>query len=377
MPLLPVPLPDELISSVISRGAREYGLSSKRQIQDVYGDNRSYFSFLFSDSLHRIAMLSGQAPERLLLKHTVFPYATAFMSEEVREELVNHALTNTARGRMNFVSARVSVGTTYRRLCSRCVNDDLQTLGTSYWRVSHQLPLASHCLVHDIPLEYSDIALHRNANCRDIKLPHETNIRTNPQKLSEGLTKDLNDRSYQLLCGKKHGNWQAAKYREAAMELGFLRPSGTLAARALCNEFQTYFGPEYLASVGCPVLDSAPWPALLCSETKQTEVSTTKHILFETFLSRYRLPSDRKLIHYKPRIKRHRDYGFLDAQLSQRLVSKFGEYPLANADLKISEVLSELDARSLYSHHRAKLPLTARWIDSLKTKGQKHVVRSD
>jgi hypothetical protein len=368
MPLLPVPLPDELISSVIARGARENGLSSRRQIQDAYGDKRGYHSFLFGDSLKRIEMLTGKPAEKLLLEHTVFPYATAFMSVQVSEKLAQLAIANTARGRMNFVSARVSKGTAYRRACPRCIDEDLKTIGTSYWRVSHQLPLSTYCPVHNIPLGVSDIALHRNAHCCDIALPDQGDIKSTPKIIQSDLAKDLTSRAIRALKGANEKTWKPSIYRETAIGLGFNRPLGTLAARAFSTEFQEFFGSNFLDSVGCALSQRAPWPAHLSSETNETEASTTRHLLLQAFLHHYKKPLEKNFTHYKPRDRAAKNYALLDSSLANKLESKFGSIPLVNANLKVADILIEVDAKSLYSHHRDKLPLTSRWIDRLKSR---------
>ncbi len=367
MPLLPVPLPDELVSSMIARGARANGLSSKGQTQDAFGDSRSYHSFLFADSLKRIAMLSGQSAEKLLTKHTVFRYATAFMPRETQEELAAQAIENTARGRMNFISARVSKATPYRRVCRQCIADDLKALGTSYWRVTHQLPLASICLHHGISLYETDIPLRGNANCSELLLPHEVELTPCLINLDDGLQKDLTLRSLNVLQTRAESSSTRSAYRRAALLLGFTRPSGALAARALSSELESFFGIQYLKDMGCSVSERSLWPALLCTENKEFEASSTKHLLLSAFLDRYEKPAQKRLRHYKPRPVRPVDYPALDGLVAARLQSKFGDVPLMNADIRISQVLNDVDAKSLYSHHRSRLPLTTEWIEKLKS----------
>ena len=368
MPLLPVPLPDELVSSLIARGARENGLSSKGQMQDAFGDSRSYHSFLFADSLKRIAVLSGQSAEKLLTEHTVFRYATAFMPRRTQDELAAQAIENTARGRMNFISTRVSKSTPYRRVCRQCIADDLQTLGTSYWRVSHQLPLASYCLHHEIKLCMTDIPLRGNANCSQLLLPHEVELTPSLINLDEGLQKDLTLRSRSVLQSKSGSRSTRSDYRRAAQQLGFARPCGALAARALSSEFESFFGIQYLKDMGCSVSERSLWPALLCSENKEFEASPTKHLLLSAFLDRYERPALKQLRHYKSRKVRPVDYSALDGLVAARLQSKFGDVPLMNADIKIRQILDEVEARSLYSHHRSQLPVTTGWIERFKLK---------
>lgn len=367
MPLLPLPLPDELLSSVIARGARENGLPSKRQIQDAFGDNRSYRSFLFGGSLKRIGLLSGKAPDLLLHEHTVFPYATTFIAATARLKLEQLALETSAHGRLNFVSSRASVGTPYRKVCPACIEQDLREFGISYWRVSHQLPLSYFCLTHHTALRESGVPLRGNANCKDLTLPHETEVRPQSTRLDQHLQMELTTRSVQALKGG-FTDWSPSTYRRTALDHGFSRSGGALAARALSTEFEYFYGQDYLQSLGCFQSQRSPWPALLCSETKQFEASTTKHLLFVSFLQLYKKPQDRKLMLYKPRRRHWTDYQALDIRTSQKLEERFKSHPLLNIGLTVADALNDVGAKSLYSHHRQRLPLTTSWLERLKNK---------
>lgn len=376
MPLLPLPLPNELLSSVIARASRDNGLSSKRQIQDAFGDNRSYRSFLFGDALGRLALLSGQTPEKLLNEHTVFPYSTAFLPLQQKEEITKLALTNTGRGRLNFIAARVSAGALYRRVCVDCIKEDQRDLGVSYWRVTHQLPLCTFCETHNTRLQNTDVQLRGNSHCRDMTLPHQTKHQRFEVPLSEEVQRCLSAKSVLALKRPKEVITSRAEYRRRALDLGFSRPTGALAARALSTELEAFYGSDYLQSIDCSSKEDSPWPAFLCSETKMLEATTTKHLILSCFLERYVKVDTKAYRNYRPRQRRQIDFSVIDKLISERLEKKFENIYLANADLKISQILVDVDAKSVYSHHRSKLPMTTDWIDKIKMESSRRSSKS-
>lgn len=95
-----------------------------------------------------LAWLAGKSSEHFVQHHTTMPFRRSVATEQCelphgspqqRPLLVKRALCDT-RG--------------YACLCSRCVEEDVQFHGHSYWRRSHQMPGVYWCSKHGQPLHY-------------------------------------------------------------------------------------------------------------------------------------------------------------------------------------------------------------------------------
>lgn len=93
MALLPKPYPDEAIGSIIARGVWHTGLPLKSLLKSIFGPTKSCISFLMGTSFSGLSRATGLAPEELMLLHTVFSYATAFMPQATRAQLRAKALS--------------------------------------------------------------------------------------------------------------------------------------------------------------------------------------------------------------------------------------------------------------------------------------------
>src|SRR5699024_8017350 len=151
---------------------------SKRQlIEDLFGRYTSVSSSFFPqyiDALvNQFPPASGFTADEIIEKHTMVNLYTAFMSGE-RTSLVKSQMKH-HDGSLNVEKYLGLGGGTirqpnYLRYCPLCLSEDLETVGESYWRTSHQIIGALYCLNHQVLLKKSTVRTidtNRDYMCAD------------------------------------------------------------------------------------------------------------------------------------------------------------------------------------------------------------------
>lgn len=303
MILLPHPYPDEVLGSVLARGARRLGLSWGRTLELATGRSGSSAPFLMPFALTRLATCTGTEPEFLLERHTLFPYAVAFMPLARRQALKSRALTNGDACGLDTLSHVVLGRTPYRRVCPRCRTEDLRLRGETFWHRSHLLPGVHVCAAHGVPLYPTPIPLQNGPSTADALLPDEVEVLSAAPPLSHDVLESIALHSVRAMTrGAADRNW-LERYWASAFVLGYRLRRRAVACAVLAADIQEFYGDAFLDSVGAHLrLDrKSPWPALLVRPQYPTRIATPKHILMLTFLeyapvvegfdrSRYRKP---------------------------------------------------------------------------------------
>src|SRR5690606_5376638 len=111
------------------RGARHLGLSWGRVLVRATGRSGSSAPYLMPFALTRLGRCTGTEPEYLLERHTLFPYATAFMPLDRRRALKARALQEAEICRIDTLSHAVLGRTRYRRICPACIDEDMTQWG--------------------------------------------------------------------------------------------------------------------------------------------------------------------------------------------------------------------------------------------------------
>ncbi|HEN8710205.1 TniQ family protein [Pseudomonas putida] len=150
----PTPLPDETITSLVTRYHQiSGGVGVRRTLTDLFGSvTRSYASDL-PCYLSRLEASSGFGG--LADNHTLLPYFEPFLSpgiarrarklmQSAQSEGLKMTLGITAAG---FERFRV------RQYCPRCVAVDVSVNGVSYWHIGHQATGVHVCPVHHCSLQ--------------------------------------------------------------------------------------------------------------------------------------------------------------------------------------------------------------------------------
>jgi hypothetical protein len=377
MPLLPRPYPDEVVGSVVARACWQSGLPLKRLLSDVFGSQRSYHSFLMTSDPCRVGMLSGIEPERVLLEHTVFPYAVAFMERDVQTALMRKALSASSETCLSSLTKNVSHGVPFLRLCPACIKSDLATHGESYWHRSHLLPGALVCLKHGYRLRSTTLRLRGRTQTSSTLLPHLIEpSATSPAvvgKVSEGLLYAISVQSVKALNGEVEvqADWRQS-YREQAIRLGYQLAAGDVAGEALTCSMRSLFGSQVLADAGCAfeVGTRGQWPALMVRTGTDLPYASPKHVFLRTLLDSGRpAPLDVTATYAKPGKKR-RDYGRMDTRAAAKLQTRIRRAREQNVRVTVKALLTDAGVLAPFKHQRQLFPKTTAVLQEFRYSGQ-------
>lgn len=170
MLLLPIPLPDELLASILARMGRWNGVTDLRDILGGYLGASPCTSFIdarinLPDFCERTFNAYG-TPDELLEHLTLFGLRSGLgeISESEWSNIVQADLQVT-------LSALTFPNQTALRFCRSCVHDDIEQHGECYWHLSHQFPVVQVCTLHGERLK--KITLKRSRLHQSFPLPSD------------------------------------------------------------------------------------------------------------------------------------------------------------------------------------------------------------
>jgi hypothetical protein len=149
---LVLPLPDEHAAGILARQMRANAFISiaemKKELFRKHGQS-------FGDAgripiFAALADLLGIERTKFLMAHTTIPVTRALHYQECQFQFGDLRARNFAQ------DAGLKATNAQWLLCRRCVTEDLQFRGMSYWRRLHQLPGIDWCLKHGDALNHID-----------------------------------------------------------------------------------------------------------------------------------------------------------------------------------------------------------------------------
>lgn len=372
MIVLPKPYPDEVIGSVLARGARWLGLSWGRLLFLSTGRSGSSVPFLMPFALRRLAECTGTEPEHLLEHHTLFPYAVAFMSLPRRNELKARALADEDVCGLDTLSHVVLVCTPYRRVCRRCIEEDLKVYGETYWRRSHLLPGVQTCLSHGVNLWRTSLPLQHGRNTSDALLPADTPSRPVGALLPEQVLESLALHSVgAMLRSPAERNW-LERYTVAAFALGYQLRSRAVASRLIARDVKRFFGQPFLESMAAPVdlKQKSPWPALFVRPGYQTRLAAPKHVLMLTFLEHAERIVSFENAPYRVPGPTRRDYRVVDAEALHRMQDFVRAMAVNGRRLTVRCVIEASGEQPCMKRFRERFPRSLRFLGRFRRSKQ-------
>lgn len=375
MPVLPKPYPDEVVGSVVARACVHTGLPMRRLLQSIFESQRSSCSFLLGDNIGRLAHRAGLERSEFLFKHTMFPYAVAYMAPELQAQLASKALAPRPReDSLSSITKNVSHGVAYRRVCSKCIAENMQQYGESYWHRKHMLPGVLVCIRHGEPLLETSIELRGRSHQSSVALPHEVlDLRMPPTALTREVSMRIAEVSAQALEGKapRSHDWLSC-YREQAQSKGYLLPSGDVAGTLAAHVLRNHFGQQYLTVTGCPVAEDPrnTWPTLMFRPRNENNFATPKHVLMRVFLETGPEKDEATPPVYLVPGKRPKDYAQMDAKTAAKVRAQIQQLALAQKRMTVQGLLIQAGAWAAFKHHRARFTETAALLEEFKQSDQ-------
>jgi hypothetical protein len=327
----------------------------------------SYSLFLPTD-LPQLAQRVRVPAHELLWKHTVFPYAVAFMSPATVALLEAKALAGCGEGDTSLSSLVKSVTHSLPsvRYCPRCAQEDLKEFGESYWHRGHCLPATHVCVKHWVPLHRPAAVPVTFSGTLLTPLPHRQNGPQDGPPAAPWAATRLAINVHRVLAShwRYRPQW-LDRHREWAGARGFWKTERDLAGARLAHDLQQSYGKEYLAEQGCAFTSvGSPWPALMVRTSVEVPFSPTKHLLLSTFLEHGPAPSTNFVYPLPGKKPSNKDE--LDTRLADAVMQEAAALIERGARTTVKGLLEATGFWQTYRHAHDRLPLTKAQIAAFR-----------
>jgi Tn7-like transposition protein D/TniQ len=262
----PTPHPDELLYSVCARySARVAYPNAKSVMYELYGQINACATIDLPNNLSHLssALPAGSTltAERLINKHTLFPFFSAFLPPERVRQLTDDLRTE--RGQVGYMRSGVMasrIPTPGRfRFCPVCVQEDEQQLQETYWHRTHQVSGVEVCPTHEVFLDESNVSRRDDRRNLQFIAAGEAIRPSMPRRL------DISNRDHQvLLQTARDAEWLLENpiYGSALDELhdrhlnllaarGLAAYTGGIHVKALLSEFTRHYSATLLTLLHC------------------------------------------------------------------------------------------------------------------------------
>jgi len=289
---------DELLISAICRYKIRCGFRNRRSLErSVYGDINVTRSAILPLNVEAIVEkhppTSKVDSNELILKHTLYPFYTAYLSMELSTQIyrIMRSGNGVAIERMlGFPSSPVKPSS-YLKYCPLCYQEDLNVLGESYWRRLHQVPGVFYCLDHKVLLKTSDVLIIDGRISDYITATDAcSNSEVNdsfPQTVKEQNLKYVKAVNYLLKSNmtRKSLAFVNSFYIDRLREQGFTSKNGSIYLDKLLKAFINHFSPEYLELMQSSIMKKEnTWLRRFVNNNGKNR-SPLRHLLLHGFLN--------------------------------------------------------------------------------------------
>ncbi|MDQ3742893.1 MAG: TnsD family transposase [Acidobacteriota bacterium] len=291
--------PDELVFSVCSRYHERVGYRSKESTgRDLFGNARAKIAVDLPCNLDALANSSPWrdqvTADRLIDDHTLLPFYDLFMPPERLESLrsdMRGSFGGSVHGRLGALTSGIACD--YLRFCPRCVADDRERLGETYWHRIHQVPGVEVCSRHEVFLENTRVHVRNRGNLeayvtaeRAVRAePPRTLDRENPDHLAYLLV--ARDAEWLLgrreACAAQPDAAHRERYYGLLYERGFSSYSGPVNIVELTKAFKVHYSEPLLEWLGCGIEKHHSWIRRLIQNRERAQ-HPLYHLLLMQFL---------------------------------------------------------------------------------------------
>lgn len=298
---LPQLYPDELLHSWMAR-YHLYSMNNgpKQTMEDLFGQQ---LQLAVPDLPNNLERLNGRVQhfmkhttDEWIVDHTFFRYYTTFalpnVRQKVKEVMAESADTDkTAMHMLTGVMASAVKENEYFCYCPLCVTEDIETLGETYWRLSHQLPGVLICNKHQIslcnsqvpfrPINRHELVAATRENC-----PSIVSIQTYDKKTMEHLY-HLALETERLVSKEFEFDLEMLQraYRNLLQRKGLTTAKGRVHQGMLAEQFRAFYGDECLQFLQSAVdFDSDSCWLKAITRKHRKAFHPIRHLLFIRFL---------------------------------------------------------------------------------------------
>ncbi|MEK5230322.1 TnsD family Tn7-like transposition protein [Lysinibacillus sp. FSL K6-0232] len=375
----PMLYPDELFYSALARYKQMNAIDSKLGLErDVYGIERHhkvgksvYFPQRLGPFIERLPFYTNLSADELIWEHTMFPFYTAFMTEEKTTAIYNAMKYGNRMSIENMVGIPMSKIKTpqFLRYCPCCYEQDLNNFGESYWRRLPQVPGVLYCPTHQVLYKESAVDITKenlDYICADDDV---CNAALSSDEVA--AYKEFDERYVQNVQWLMQNrirlphNYMSSFYIDRLRDAELTSYAGNIKMTEFLEAFQTYYPASYLEMMQSAVSleERNNWLKLFIRNTAKNR-SPLRHLLVLQFLN---VPLD-KLFELEPVIgKRVRKRSnrvpiYSSEERKEQWLMLLSKHPNANRK-ELSKINNGLFAW-LRIHERE-------WFDEVTPKGRK------
>lgn len=256
----PTPYPDEILYSILARyHVRSGNLSSKTILYDLFGsttivatvDLPSHINAL----IRNLPPLAKYTADSVIRQYTLYPFYAPFLFSQTAQIVLNSMKEHSwgdIHARAGIMAS--AVGTPSRlRFCPRCLHEDEEECGESYWHRLHQVTGVLVCPKHFCLLQDSKVVTP-GENRHEFYPASRENCVASLQalKLSEntfteliGLARDIEWILSACLPGRSD-SWYQQQYISLLIDKGLATATGRVRQVEFFNRFTSHFSDELL-----------------------------------------------------------------------------------------------------------------------------------
>ncbi|PMN90687.1 TnsD family Tn7-like transposition protein [Enterovibrio norvegicus] len=234
---LPPAFPDELLLGRLMRHIILTGESACSFSSRVFGSSRLSLHPFLTAGISRIAEMSGENADNLLVRQTLAPLFFFYLPKHanaLKEDLLRGDGAKALRH--SQLPSFGCGGSLHLKWCPRCVEQDIHARGVAYWHRAHQVPGVTACWLHQIRLMSTELKARQRLN---EGLP--TVVHCDAQAAS-AMENEVAIFGFGLLAQleKTKPDFDLEdRYRSRLNELGFITPNGSVRRKALMKAFSS------------------------------------------------------------------------------------------------------------------------------------------
>lgn len=290
---------DELLFSVISRYKEMGGFTDKQAfMQSLYNKRKTTYSvqlpIQMQDLVDNLPPSTILTADKLIKESTLAPYYTSFMSEEQTMNIYRAMMGDNSKSIDAMLGILSWTPTSYKylRYCSKCLEEDLERYGESYWRRLHQVPGVLICDKHHISLQES--SLLANNLRKDYSSPNYQICKGNQEvpnysdeivQLNIELIKNIKG-LFKYDNQRKNADFFRLTYVNTLNSMGFVSESGNIKGQQLKKTFVQYYSEQYLSLLESTIDPNKEntWFSRMTRDTKKNK-NPLHHLLYIQFLN--------------------------------------------------------------------------------------------
>lgn len=287
----PTPYPDELLYSVCARyHVRSGNISYKRTLDDIF-ENRGLTASVFLPSgigslVKSINNAGTFNEQKVIYKHTMFLFFTAFHSEEKSQQIYQSMCSDD--GKSIYVRAGINASGVSQnknlRFCPECMKEDKEKYGEHYWHRSHQIPGIHCCLKHLSPL-YNSAVRTVPDNKHQFHIPTSNNCIVAKESYVFNGVKKKTITAYldivkklapyiELLMNElfpKHDlQWFDQKYRSKLVEMNMAYYTGRVKQKTWREYFSSFYDNEVLQLFFSSLSNEGDWLSMIVQKNRKS-----------------------------------------------------------------------------------------------------------